>query len=77
MSTAFFLLLAIVIIFCHPPFHTPVQLKNIFRPIVLFILTMMLIFVGALNSLTSNDKNKIDTTEIESKVNCCNFRLSK
>jgi len=77
MSTAFFLFLAIVIIFWRPPFQTPVNFKNIFRPIVLFILTMMLIFVGTLNSLTRNDKNRIDTTKIETKIHRCNSKITK
>jgi len=77
MSTAFFIFLAVVIIFWHPPFQTPEYFKRIFRPIVLIILTVMLIFVGAVNSLTKNDQNKIDTAKIESKIQSYNSEITQ
>ncbi|MBC8184665.1 hypothetical protein H8E88_26520 [candidate division KSB1 bacterium] len=77
MSTAFFVFLAIIIIFWHPPFQTPEYFKRIFRPLVLIILTAMLIFIGAVNSLTKNDQNKIDTAKIESKIHSCNGKMTK
>ena len=76
MSTAFFIFLAIIIIFWHPPFQTPEYFQKIFRPIVLIILTIMLIFVGAINSLNKNHQNKIDTAKIESKIQYDNGKLT-
>ncbi len=63
MSTAIFIFLAVVIIFWHPPFQMPLTFKKIFRPVILVILLILLLFIGALESYTHINRNNFSTAK--------------
>ncbi len=69
MTTAFFIALAIFIIFYHPPFQTSNYFKKIFRPIILIILMVLLIIIGMVKSDTSGNRNNVEAAKNESKMN--------
>ena len=73
MSTVFILLLGLIVIFWRPPFQTSNQIKKIFKPILLILIMILLLFVGAVKSFSSKqDKpplnpNTEDTDELLSR----------
>ena len=76
MSTVISFLLAIAIIFWRPPFKTSNYLKRIFRPIVLIILLLLLIFIGVVRLFTTSNQNKIKAAKLESKIHSCKLKLT-
>ena len=69
MTTAFFIALAIFIIFLHPPFQTPSYFKKIFKPVILVILIVSMIIIGIFKPATSANQNKVEAANNESKMN--------
>jgi len=65
MSTILLLILAMAIIFWHPPFQIPDRIKQISRPIILVILIIILFVIGAVKSFSRKTIHQSSVIKIE------------